>query len=90
MSRYIQNKAAAFGITEGWLRSAKKVTDRVFGEGYARAHPELISAFMTTAAANFATLNGREAAEAAELVSINVKCDNGTVTDERGSVSQEG
>lgn len=55
----------------------------MFGEGYAKAHPELITAFMATAAANFATLNGREAAEAAELVSINVKCDNGTLTDER-------
>ncbi|HFP3485137.1 TPA: hypothetical protein ACHGBL_004843 [Escherichia coli] len=66
------------------MLAAKKATDRVFGEGYANAHPELISAFMTTAATSFATLNGREAAEAAELVSINVKCDSGTLTDERG------
>lgn len=73
MSRYKQNKAAAFGITEGWMRSAKKATDRVFGEGYARAHPELISAFMTTVAANFATLTEREIAEAEEVTTINIR-----------------
>ncbi|EFB7598252.1 hypothetical protein E4H67_03765 [Escherichia coli] len=90
MSGYRKNKIAASGLAESWMRVAKKVTDRVFGEGYANAHPELISAFMATAAANFATLNGRDAAEAAELVSINVKCDSGTVTDERGDVRQVG
>ncbi|EES5189798.1 TPA: hypothetical protein ACHICU_004196 [Escherichia coli] len=84
MSRYRKNKVVASGLAESWMLTAKKVTERVFGEGYAKAHPELITAFMATAAANFATLNGREAAEAAELVSINVKCDNGTLTDERG------
>ena len=43
------------------------------GEGYAKAHPELISAFMTTAAANFATLTEREIAEAEQVTTINVK-----------------
>ena len=90
MRGYRKNKIAASGLAESWMCAAKKVTDRVFGEGYANAHPELISAFMATAAANFATLNGRDAAEAAELVSINVKCDSGTVTDERGDVQQVG
>ncbi|EHS3657142.1 hypothetical protein KV336_005072 [Escherichia coli] len=90
MSGYRKNKIAASGLAESWMCAAKKVTDRVFGEGYANAHPELISAFMATAAANFATLNGRDAAEAAELVSINVKCDSGTVTDERDDVQQVG
>ncbi len=84
MSGYRKNKVVASGLAESWMLAAKKVTDRVFGEGYAKAHPELMSAFMTTAAANFATLNHREAAEAAELVSINVNSDSGTVTDERG------
>ncbi|MFA7847828.1 hypothetical protein, partial [Escherichia coli] len=86
MSGYRKNKIVASGLAESWMCAAKKVTDRVFGEEYANAHPELISVFMATAAANFATLNGRDAAEAAELVSINVKCDSGTVTDERGDV----
>ncbi|EPP6221649.1 hypothetical protein ACUZZG_005086, partial [Escherichia coli] len=43
------------------------------GEGYAKAHPELISSFMTTAAANFATLTEREIAEAEQVTTINVK-----------------
>ena len=34
---------------------------------------ELISAFMTTAAANFATLTEREIAEAEQVTTINVK-----------------
>ncbi|EON5571315.1 hypothetical protein PM264_21405, partial [Escherichia coli] len=37
------------------------------------AHPELISAFMTTTAANFATLTEREIAEAEQVTTINVK-----------------
>ncbi|MDV5032792.1 hypothetical protein R2R64_23720, partial [Escherichia coli] len=41
--------------------------------GYAKAHPELISAFMTTTAANFATLTEREIAEAEQVTTINVK-----------------
>ncbi|EMN7666560.1 TPA: hypothetical protein ACW0I7_005099, partial [Escherichia coli] len=45
----------AIDLTEHWLRVAIKIIDRNAGEGYAKAHPELISAFMTTAAANFAT-----------------------------------
>ncbi|HHZ0286693.1 TPA: hypothetical protein ACV8D3_005353, partial [Escherichia coli] len=47
--------------------------DRHAGEGYAKEHPELISAFMTTAAANFATLTEREIAEAEQVTTINVK-----------------
>ncbi|MCZ5415190.1 hypothetical protein O5553_27360 [Escherichia coli] len=35
--------------------------------------PGLISAFMTTAAANFATLTEREIAEAEQVTTINVK-----------------
>ena len=54
----------AIDLTEHWLRVAIKIIDRNAGEGYAKAHPELISAFMTTAAANFATLTEREIAEA--------------------------
>nr|EHM3361323.1 hypothetical protein [Escherichia coli] len=41
----------AIDITEHWLRVAIKIIDRNTGEGYAKEHPELISAFMTTAAA---------------------------------------
>ncbi|EEY6253195.1 hypothetical protein EF783_18575 [Escherichia coli] len=50
-----------------------KIIDRNAGEGYAKVHPELISAFMTTAAANFATLTEREIAEAEQVTIINVK-----------------
>ncbi|WP_283670065.1 hypothetical protein, partial [Shigella sonnei] len=41
----------ALDLTEHWLRVAIKIIDRNAGEGYAKAHPELISAFMTTTAA---------------------------------------
>ena len=63
----------AIDLTEHWLRVAIKIIDRNAGEGYAKAHPELISAFMTTAAANFATLTEREIAEAEQVTTINVK-----------------
>ncbi|MCV5490785.1 hypothetical protein OFM83_26360, partial [Escherichia coli] len=71
MSRYRKNKVVASGLAESWMLTAKKVTERVFGEGYAKAHPELISSFMTTAAANFATLTEREIAEAEQVTTIN-------------------
>ncbi|HBB7147452.1 TPA: hypothetical protein JTP58_005607 [Escherichia coli] len=63
----------AIDLTEHWLRVAIKIIDRNAGEGYAKAHPELISAFMTTAAANFATLTEREIAGAEQVTTINVK-----------------
>ena len=63
----------AIDLTEHWLRVAIKIIDRNAGEGYAKAHPELISAFMTTVAANFATLTEREIAEAEQVTTINVK-----------------
>lgn len=63
----------AIDLTEHWLRVAIKIIDRNTGEGYAKAHPDLISAFMTTAAANFATLTEREIAEAEQVTTINVK-----------------
>ncbi|EGO6695165.1 hypothetical protein ACO0KN_20145 [Escherichia coli] len=63
----------AIDLTEHWLRVAIKIIDRNAGEGYAKAHPELISAFMTTAAANFATLTEREITEAEQVTTINVK-----------------
>ena len=63
----------AIDLTEHWLRVAIKIIDRNTGEGYAKAHPELISAFMTTAAANFATMTEREIAEAEQVTTINVK-----------------
>ncbi|EFE7698850.1 TPA: hypothetical protein ACIYMC_004423 [Escherichia coli] len=63
----------AIDLTEHWLRVAIKIIDRNAGEGYAKAHPELISAFMTTAASNFATLTQREIAEAEQVTTINVK-----------------
>ncbi|EHJ8079600.1 hypothetical protein O5344_08635 [Escherichia coli] len=63
----------AIDLTEHWLRVAIKIIDRSAGEGYAKAHPELISAFMTTVAANFATLTEREIAGAEQVTTINVK-----------------
>ncbi|HCA4465170.1 TPA: hypothetical protein MRP31_002673 [Escherichia coli] len=60
-------------MTEHALKVAIKVIDITAGEGYSKAHPELISAFMTTAAANFATLTEREIAEAEQVTTINVK-----------------
>ncbi|MBB9951985.1 hypothetical protein FSI90_020450 [Escherichia coli] len=60
-------------MTEHRLREAIKIIDRNAGEGYAKVHPELISAFMTTAAVNFAMLTEREIAEAEQVTIINVK-----------------
>lgn len=70
-NRKLQHRA--IDLTEHWLCVGMKVTDRVFGEGYARNHPELVSAFMATAAANFATLTQREIAEAEEVTTISIK-----------------
>ncbi|EEX9038056.1 hypothetical protein E9Z59_003155 [Escherichia coli] len=66
-------------MTEHTLKIAIRVIDITAGEGYAKAHPELISAFMTTAAANFATLTEREIAEAEQVTTINVKTGEGAV-----------
>lgn len=68
-----QQKYKALDMTEHALKVAIKVIDRHTREGYANEHPELISAFMTTAAANFATLTEREIAEAEQVTTINVK-----------------
>ncbi len=68
-----QQKYKALDMTELSLKVAIKVIDRHTREGYAKEHPELISAFMTTAAANFATLTEREIAEAEQVTTINVK-----------------
>jgi hypothetical protein len=37
------------------LRFARDEIDRVFGDGYAAAHSDLVAAVMSTAAINFAT-----------------------------------
>ncbi|EME2079861.1 hypothetical protein VXL11_000290 [Escherichia coli] len=68
-----QQKYKASDMTELSLKVAIKVIDRHTREGYAKENPELISAFMTTAAANFATLTEREIAEAEQVTTINVK-----------------
>ncbi|EON8919692.1 hypothetical protein HI683_RS03015 [Escherichia coli] len=68
-----QQKYKALDMTELSLKVAIKVIDRHTREGYAKENPELISAFMTTAAANFATLTEREIAEAEKVTTINVK-----------------
>ncbi len=77
MTRKTRDKTApryrALDMTEHVLKVAIRTIDRHAGEGYAKAHPELISAFMTTAAANFATLTEREIAEAEQVTTINVK-----------------
>ncbi len=77
MTRKTRDKTApkyrALDMTEHALKVAIRTIDRHAGEGYAKAHPELISAFMTTTAANFATLTEREIAEAEQVTTINVK-----------------
>lgn len=77
MTRKTRDKTApkyrALDMTEHALKVVIRTIDRHAGEGYAKAHPELISAFMTTAAANFATLTEREIAEAEQVTTINVK-----------------
>ncbi|EFG1831053.1 TPA: hypothetical protein M2F45_000484 [Escherichia coli] len=68
-----EQKYKALDMTEHTLKVAIRTIDRNTGEGYAKAHPDLISAFMTTTAANFATLTEREIAEAEQVTTINVK-----------------
>ncbi|WP_247095895.1 hypothetical protein [Escherichia coli] len=68
-----QAKYKALDMTELSLKVAIRTIDRHVGEGYAKEHPDLISAFMTTTAANFATLTEREIAEAEQVTTINVK-----------------
>ncbi|EEZ6024480.1 hypothetical protein AU311_001088 [Escherichia coli] len=83
MNRKTRDKTApkykALDMTELSLKVAIRTIDRHAGEGYAKEHPELISAFMTTAAANFATLTEREIAEAEQVTTINVKTGEGAV-----------
>ncbi|EPT6180331.1 hypothetical protein ACVQZU_005431, partial [Escherichia coli] len=54
MNRKTRDKTApkykALDMTELSLKVAIRTIDRHAGEGYAKEHPELISAFMTTAA----------------------------------------
>ncbi|MEC6520678.1 hypothetical protein, partial [Escherichia coli] len=54
MTRKTRDKTApkylALDMTEHALKAAIRTIDRHAGEGYAKAHPELISAFMTTTA----------------------------------------
>lgn len=38
-----------------YMRAGFQAVDDVFGEGYAQAHPELVAAYMRTAAADFHT-----------------------------------
>lgn len=66
-------KYKALDMAELALKVAIRTIDRHAGEGYTKEHPELISAFMTTAAANFATLTEREISEAEQVTTINVK-----------------
>ena len=68
-----KSQSHALDLTEHGLRVSIKIIDRNAGEGYAKVHPELISAFMTTAAANFAMLTEREIVEAEQVTIINVK-----------------
>lgn len=37
---------------EVWMKAAVEAIDNQFGEGYAKAHPELVGSFMQAAAAD--------------------------------------
>ncbi|WMJ09363.1 hypothetical protein [Nitrosomonas sp. sh817] len=41
---------------ETYLNQSIRIIDSKFGEGYAKAHPELIAGFMKTAASDFHTM----------------------------------
>ncbi len=47
--------------SHSYLSSAIRIIDGELGEGYAKAHPELIAGFMRTAAADFNTCMIRQA-----------------------------
>ena len=41
-----------------WMLRAVEAIDRQFGDGFARAHPELVGAYMQTCAIDFAATSG--------------------------------
>ncbi len=43
----------ASSTASDYMRAAVDAIDKQFGTGYAKAHPELVAAFMQTAAADF-------------------------------------
>lgn len=45
----------AVRTSHGYLSSAIRIIDEELGEGYAKAHPELIAGFMKTSAMDFHT-----------------------------------
>ena len=64
------------------LQFARDEIDRVFGDGYAAAHPEVVSAVMTSAALDFATAQITSALReiaAALLVEDEPPADNGGI-----------
>ena len=46
----------AADTANGYMLAAIRCIDAKFGNGYAQAHPELIAAFMTTAAQDYHTV----------------------------------
>ncbi|KMJ45067.1 hypothetical protein AB204_11115 [Xenorhabdus khoisanae] len=55
-----------------WMERAVKEIDTLFGEGYAKQHPELIAAFMKTAARDELAMNIRGIAEALETFQVTI------------------
>lgn len=44
----------AIGTTNDYMRHAVETIDELFGKGYATEHPELVAAYMQTAASDLA------------------------------------
>jgi hypothetical protein len=66
----IERQAA--GTAAYWMERAIKEIDSLLGEGYAKQHPELIAAFMKTAARDELAMNIRGIAEALEVFQVTI------------------
>ncbi|BET98208.1 hypothetical protein [Xenorhabdus taiwanensis] len=66
----IERQAA--GTAAYWMERAVKEIDSLLGEGYAKQHPELIAAFMKTAARDELAMNIRGIVEALETFQVTI------------------
>jgi hypothetical protein len=63
-----------------YLRAAVESIDKVFGEGHAKKHPDLVAAFLATAAADFHSCK----------VTAEAKGVTGALSEIAGSISEVG
>lgn len=55
-----------------WMERATDEINSLFGDGYAKKHPELVAAFMNTAASDETAMSLRGIAEALEAFQVTI------------------